>query len=136
MDKLTVTFLRRQAFCNSLCGEHGRLAIPRNTVFPVNLCKMLEEDSPNFENRLTDHVDIGMVCIHDQFAFHIGHGGTAVVDNSIAATAAWVWAAVRFIYLFAYVGNIPPLRGLCWASGVTAVGICYVEGLKAVIAAS
>ena len=60
----------------------------------------------------------------------------AGVDSSIAATAAWAWAAVRFIYLFAYVGNIPPLRGLCWASGVTAVGICYVEGLKAVIAAS
>ena len=60
----------------------------------------------------------------------------AGVDSSTAATAAWAWAAVRFVYLFAYVGNIPPLRGLCWAAGVTAVGICYVEGLKAVIAAS
>ena len=60
----------------------------------------------------------------------------AGVESSTAITAAWIWPAVRFVYLFAYVGNIPPLRGLCWASGVTAVGICYVEGLRAVIAAS
>ena len=60
----------------------------------------------------------------------------AGVESSTAIAAAWIWPAVRFVYLFAYVGNIPPLRGLCWASGVTAVGICYVEGLRAVIAAS
>lgn len=60
----------------------------------------------------------------------------AGVESSTAITAAWIWPAVRFVYLFAYVGNIPPLRGLCWASGVTAVGICYVEGLRAVIAAA
>ena len=60
----------------------------------------------------------------------------AGVESSTAITAAWIWPAVRLVYLFAYVGNIPPLRGLCWASGVTAVGICYVEGLRAVIAAS
>ena len=60
----------------------------------------------------------------------------AGVDSSAAITAAWAWPAVRFAYLFAYLGNIPPLRGLCWASGVTAVGICYVEGLRAVLAAA
>ena len=60
----------------------------------------------------------------------------AGVESSTAIAAAWIWPAVRFVYLFAYVGNIPPLRGLCWASGVTAVGICYVEGLRAVIAAA
>ena len=60
----------------------------------------------------------------------------AGVESSTAIAAAWIWPAVRVVYLFAYVGNIPPLRGLCWASGVTAVGICYVEGLRAVIAAS
>ena len=58
------------------------------------------------------------------------------VNSSVATVAALVWPGVRLIYLAAYIGNIPPLRGLCWASGVTAVGICYVEGLKAVIAAS
>ncbi len=60
----------------------------------------------------------------------------AGVDSGPAITAAWVWPAVRLVYLGAYVGNIPPLRGLCWASGVTAVGICYVEGLRAVLAAA
>ena len=58
------------------------------------------------------------------------------VNSPVASVAALVWPGVRLIYLAAYIGNIPPLRGLCWASGVTAVGICYVEGLKAVIAAS
>ena len=61
---------------------------------------------------------------------------SAGVESTTATTAAWVWPAVRFVYLFAYVCNSPPLRGLCWASGVTAVGICYVEGLRAVLAAS
>ena len=60
----------------------------------------------------------------------------AGVDSTTATTAAWAWPVIRFVYLFAYVGNIPPLRGLCWATGVTAVGICYVEGLRAVLAAN
>ena len=58
------------------------------------------------------------------------------VSSATAITAAWIWPGIRFIYLFAYVGNAPPLRGLCWATGVTAVGICYVEGLRAVISAA
>ena len=55
------------------------------------------------------------------------------VSSPTAIAAAWIWPGIRFIYLLAYVGNVPPLRGLCWATGVTAVGICYVEGLRAVI---
>ena len=55
------------------------------------------------------------------------------VSSPTAIAAAWIWPGIRSIYLFAYVGNVPPLRGLCWATGVTAVGICYVEGLRAVI---
>ena len=55
------------------------------------------------------------------------------VGSPTAIAAAWIWPGIRFIYLLAYVGNVPPLRGLCWATGVTAVGICYVEGLRAVI---
>ena len=37
------------------------------------------------------------------------------VSSSTAITAAWIWPGIRFVYLIAYVGNIPPLRGLCWA---------------------
>ena len=55
------------------------------------------------------------------------------VSSPTAIAAAWIWPGIRSLYLFAYVGNVPPLRGLCWATGVTAVGICYVEGLRAVI---
>lgn len=55
------------------------------------------------------------------------------VSSPTAIAAAWIWPGIRFLYLFAYVGNVPPLRGLCWATGVTAIGICYVEGLRAVI---
>ena len=58
------------------------------------------------------------------------------VSSPTAIAAAWIWPGIRLIYLFAYVGNVPPLRGLCWATGVTAVGICYVEGLRAVIRAA
>ena len=58
------------------------------------------------------------------------------VSSPTAVTAAWIWPGIRFVYLFTYVRNVPPLRGLCWATGVTAVGICYVEGLRAVISAA
>ena len=58
------------------------------------------------------------------------------VSSPTAIAAAWIWPGIRFVYLFAYVGKVPPLRGLCWATGVTAVGICYVEGLRAVISAA
>ena len=58
------------------------------------------------------------------------------VSSPTAIAAAWIWPGIRFIYLIAYVGNVPPLRGLCWATGVTAVGICYEEGLRAVISAA
>jgi len=28
---------------------------------------------------------------------------------------------------------VPPLRGLCWASGLLCTGLLYVEGLKALM---
>ena len=40
---------------------------------------------------------------------------------------------LRLLYIGAYVGNVPPLRGLCWASGLLCSGILYLEGLKAVL---
>jgi uncharacterized MAPEG superfamily protein len=51
-----------------------------------------------------------------------------------AAVAAWLHPALRLAYIGAYLGNVPPLRGLCWAGGLTCSGILYMEGLKAVLA--
>ena len=50
-----------------------------------------------------------------------------------AILAAWLFPLLRLIYIGAYVGNIPPLRGLCWASGVLCSGILYLEGLRSVV---
>ena len=51
-----------------------------------------------------------------------------------ALTAAWLHPALRLAYIGAYVGNVPPLRGLCWAGGLTCSGILYVEGLRVLLA--
>tara|TARA_B100001142_G_scaffold300817_1_gene325899 strand:- start:574 stop:1026 length:453 start_codon:yes stop_codon:yes gene_type:complete len=48
-----------------------------------------------------------------------------------AVVAAFAHPAFRFAYIAAYVGNVPPARGLCWASGLLCSGILYSEGLKA-----
>lgn len=58
----------------------------------------------------------------------------AGVTNPVAIAAAWIHPALRLAYIGAYVGNVPPLRGLCWAGGLTCSGILYVEGLRAVLA--
>ena len=50
-----------------------------------------------------------------------------------AVTAAWLFPLLRLVYIGAYVGNIPPLRGLCWASALLCSGIVYLEGLRAVL---
>ena len=50
-----------------------------------------------------------------------------------AILAAFAHPALRVAYIAAYVGNVPPLRGLCWASGLICSGILYSEGLKALI---
>ena len=52
---------------------------------------------------------------------------------SSAAIAAFAQPALRLAYIAAYVGNVPPARGLCWASGLVCTGILYSEGLKALI---
>ena len=61
----------------------------------------------------------------------------AVQSNGPLPTAAVLAAlaqpALRFVYIAAYVGNIPPARGLCWATGLLCSGILYTEGLKALI---
>lgn len=58
----------------------------------------------------------------------------AGVNNPLALAAAWIHPALRLVYVGVYVGNIPPVRGLCWAGGMLCSGILYLEGLKAVLA--
>ena len=55
------------------------------------------------------------------------------VVTPIAFIAAWVHPIVRFIYIGAYVGDIPALRGLCWASGIFCSTLLYIEGLTTLI---
>ena len=50
-----------------------------------------------------------------------------------AVVAAFAHPALRIAYIAAYVGNIPPVRGLCWATGLICSGILYSEGLKALL---
>ena len=50
-----------------------------------------------------------------------------------AVIAAFAQPALRLAYIAAYVGNVPPARGLCWASGLVCTGVLYSEGLKALI---
>jgi uncharacterized MAPEG superfamily protein len=57
----------------------------------------------------------------------------AGVTNPVAIAAAWIHPVLRLAYIGAYVGNVPPLRGLCWAGGLTCSGILYVEGLRGLI---
>jgi len=56
------------------------------------------------------------------------------VSNPAAALAAWLHPALRLAYLGAYIGNVAPLRGLCWAAGLVCTGVLYAEGLRAVLA--
>ena len=55
----------------------------------------------------------------------------AGIVNTIAA--AWIHPLLRLAYIGMYVGNVPALRGLCWAGGLTCSGLLYVEGLKALL---
>ncbi len=57
----------------------------------------------------------------------------AGVVSPVAVIAAWVHPIVRFIYIGAYVGDIPPARGLCWASGLLCSTLLYKEGLTALL---
>ena len=61
----------------------------------------------------------------------------AVLHNgplpAVAVVAAFAHPALRVAYIAAYVGNVPPLRGLCWASGLVFSAILYSEGLKALL---
>ena len=51
----------------------------------------------------------------------------------LAVPAALLQPLLRFLYLPAYVANIAPLRGLCWAGALLCTGILYSEGLKTLV---
>ena len=55
--------------------------------------------------------------------------------QGLALPAALLHPVLRLIYLPAYVANLPPLRGLCWAGALLCTGIVYLEGIKALLVA-
>ena len=56
----------------------------------------------------------------------------AGVTSPVAIIAAWIHPITRIIYIGAYVGDIPPLRGVCWAFGIVCSGILYITGLYSI----
>ena len=56
-----------------------------------------------------------------------------LTDSNIAIIAAWVHPIFRFLYIGAYVLNIPTARGLMWASGILTTVLLYKEGLTQLI---
>ena len=71
---------------------------------------------------LTLHAPAALLCL------------LAGVGSPVALAAAWIHPALRLAYIGVYVGNVPAVRGLCWAGGLVCTGVLYAEGLKAVIA--
>jgi len=51
-------------------------------------------------------------------------------NSNIASIAALLHPALRTFYIFAYVFNIPILRGLFWAIGLFCTVILYKEGIS------
>ncbi len=56
-----------------------------------------------------------------------------LTDSNIAIIAAWVHPIFRFLYIGAYVFNIPTARGLMWASGILTTLLLYKEALTQLI---
>ena len=53
--------------------------------------------------------------------------------SNISLIAAWMHPLLRFLYIGAYVFNIPIARGLIWASGIATTLILYKEGITTLI---
>ena len=51
-------------------------------------------------------------------------------DSNAAVIAAWSHPFFRFLYIFAYVLNIPIARGIMWATGIFTTFVLYKEGLS------
>ena len=56
-----------------------------------------------------------------------------VPESSIAIIAAWAHPIIRVFYIFAYVFNVPAVRGLSWAIGILSTLILYKEGISQVL---
>ena len=56
-----------------------------------------------------------------------------IADSNTAIFAAWSHPLFRFLYISAYVFNLPKLRGLMWASGILTTLLLYKEGLTQLI---
>ena len=56
-----------------------------------------------------------------------------VPDSNLALIAAWTHPLVRLLYILAYVFNIPPARGICWAIGLLSTIILYKEGISQIL---
>ena len=54
-------------------------------------------------------------------------------DTNLSLIAAWIHPFLRFLYIGAYIFNIPVARGLIWASGISATLILYKEGITQLI---
>ena len=50
-------------------------------------------------------------------------------NSNLSLIAAWIHPLLRFLYIFAYIFNIPIARGLLWATGVFTTLILYKEGI-------
>ena len=51
-------------------------------------------------------------------------------DSTLSLIAAWMHPLLRFLYIGAYVFNIPIARGLIWASGIFTTLVLYKEGIS------
>ena len=56
-----------------------------------------------------------------------------LTDSNLSITAAWIHPLLRFLYIWAYVFNIPIARGIIWASGILTTLILYKEGITQLI---
>ena len=50
-------------------------------------------------------------------------------DSNLAILVAWIHPLLRFLYIGAYVLNIPIARGIIWAFGVFSTLVLYKEGI-------
>ena len=53
-----------------------------------------------------------------------------LADSKMSILAAWSHPLLRFLYIGAYVFNIPKMRGFLWAFGILTSLILYEEGLS------
>lgn len=52
-----------------------------------------------------------------------------LTDSNTAVFAAWIHPVLRFIYIGAYVFDVPTARGLTWAFGIITTLLMYKEAL-------